>query len=77
MASPETAARRVRDGDEEVECEAVLFAWYDAYKNKTGEEFPQDGTSSSDVTTAGIKGVPWKEEDLERLYPKLCKRFFD
>jgi hypothetical protein len=78
MADPETAARRVRD--EEIECEAILGPWYDAYINKTGEE-PPDNETLPDVSTSGeLKGEPWKEpefsDDLERLYPKLCKRFW-
>lgn len=79
MADPQAAARRVRD--EEVECEAILYAATYAYENKTGQELPKDeppppshepGTTFKDRP----EGEPWNEEDLERLYPRLCKRFF-
>lgn len=75
MANPKAAARRVRD--EEVECQDILHAGYVAYNNKTGQEFPELDPSSPVQILAEPKGEQWKEEDLERLYPKLCARFFD
>ena len=69
LVEPETAAKRVRD--EDVECEPLLYASLQAYENKTGHEMPKINISHSDEP----KGEQWQEEDLERLYPKLCKRF--
>lgn len=72
LAEPEKVAKRVKAGHEEVECEPIMQAAYDAYQNVTGQEIPA-------VTIAHPKepiGEKWTEDDLERLYPKLCKRFW-
>lgn len=69
LADPEKAASRVKD--EEAECESILYAALQAYENKTGQEMPEINISHPKEPT----GAKWKEEDLERLYPKLCKRF--
>jgi hypothetical protein len=75
ILNPETAADFVIDEQvvEGIECEDILYAARDAYKNKTGAEMP-------DYDSGEVKGEPdgepWQEDDLERLYPKLCRRFF-
>jgi hypothetical protein len=71
LQNAEHAAKRVSDGDE-AECEAILNVAHDAYRDKTGTEMP-------DLKTTGLKkpkGKSWQEDDLEKLYPKLWKRFF-
>lgn len=75
MANPEAASQRVRE--EEVKCQDILHVGYVAYNNKTGQEFPERDPSSPVEILGEPTGEPWKEEDLEQLYPKLCKRFFD
>lgn len=67
----EHAAKRVKDGDE-AECEAILYVGQYAYKEKTGTEMPDLKITSPKKP----KGKSWKEDDLEKLYPKLWKRFF-
>lgn len=69
LRNPEYAARRVRDG--EAECEAVLYVAAEAYEAKTGQALPHTDMDQPDEPA----GVPWREEELERLYPKLWKRF--
>jgi hypothetical protein len=67
---PEHAAKNVKD--EEVECEAILYAASDAYLAKTGNELPPSNVEQPEEPI----GQKWAEEDLEKLYPKLCKRFW-
>jgi hypothetical protein len=71
LQNAEQAAKKVRDG-EEVECESILYAARYAYEGKTGTEMPL----SKIKPLAKPKGKSWKEDDLIKLFPKLCKRFF-
>ena len=71
IKNPEHAAKKVKDG-EEVECESILYAAQSAYEQKTGEEIPP----STRKYPSKPKGKKWNENDLQKLYPKLCKRFF-
>ena len=48
----------------------VLEGW----ASKTGEEFPYESVVSPSPSEPA--GEPWDEDDLERLYPELCERFF-
>lgn len=77
LAKPETAADGVREdgNDEEVECEAILYVAWQAYQNQTGEEIPQD-EAPDESSEEGDWGEAWQEEDLEKMYPELCKRFW-
>src|SRR5688572_8132838 len=68
LADPTKAARRAGN-DEEVECEAIFDAALDAYQAKTGEEMPRFQVTYPQEPV----GEPWTEDDLPRLYPKLCK----
>lgn len=71
LHNPEHAARRAREG--EVECEAILYAAAEAYEAKTGQTLPDAHVDQPDEPA----GTPWQEDELERLYPKLWKRFID
>ena len=70
LKNPEHAGKRVKVGDE-VECEDFLYVALKAYETKTGQELPARKTKHLKTP----KGKRWKEDDLEKLYPKLCKRF--
>ncbi len=76
LHDPAKVAERVEDGTEEVELEQLLYAASDAYKEKTGEEIPQGILAPDVCVTKEPQGEPWTEDDLERLYPALCARFF-
>jgi len=69
LSNPEHAARRGREG--EAECEAMLYVAAEAYEAKTGQVLPDTDVDQPDEPA----GVPWQEEELEHLYPKLSKRF--
>ena len=70
LENPEYAATKVKN--EEVECEAIYYVAQDVYEEKTGEELPPSRLKyPSDAI-----GIRWKEDDLEKMYPKLYKRFF-
>lgn len=53
------------------ECEALLYPSMEVYQKKTGN-LPPYGLVSYPTEPAG---VPWREEDLPKLYPELHKRF--
>lgn len=69
LQEPARAARRVRD--ENAECEDILYAAPEAYENKTGTEMPMPPIELPPEPS----GERWHEDDLERLYPRLWKRF--
>jgi hypothetical protein len=70
LQNAEHAAKRVQEGDE-AECEAILYVAQEAYNDKTGTEMP----ALKIATPKKPKGKGWKDDDLEKLYPKLWKRF--
>jgi hypothetical protein len=69
LKSPESAAKRVK-GDE-VECEDILYVAYEAYQRKTGQELP---SIELQYPSEPI-GTKWNEDELDKLYPKLWKKF--
>ena len=73
LLNPERAADHADPGSDEHECEDILYVSGRIYEELTGEELPDTGV---DFPADGPLGEEWKEEDLERLYPKLCERFF-
>ena len=71
LEQPDKAAERIKEDDEWVECEDILFAAGEAYEKKTGQPLPSIVTEPLHAPV----GVRWNEEDLDRLYPDLCARF--
>ncbi len=53
------------------ECEALLYPSLETYQRMTGS-LPPTGLVSHPPEPAG---VPWREEDLPKLYPELYRRF--
>lgn len=70
LLNPEHVSKKVKLGDEP-ECEDLLYVAVKAYESKTNQEMPPRKTKH----LLKPKGKRWKEEDLEKLYPKLCQRF--
>jgi hypothetical protein len=58
-------------GSPAFECEALLYPSMEVYQRKTGQ-LPPMGLVTYPTEPAG---VPWREEDLPKLYPELYKRF--
>jgi hypothetical protein len=72
MINPEFAAKRVTPGEEEeIECESMLYVADAAYEEVVGKPIPSKARSSKARPT----GRTWEEDDLERLHPKLWKKF--
>lgn len=71
LENPEYTAKKVKDGDG-IECEEILYVAYEAYKKRTGDEMPPAKLKYPSKP----KGKRWEEDDLEKMYPKLYKRFF-
>jgi hypothetical protein len=71
LENPENASKRIKD--EEVECEDILYVPHSVYEAKMNKEMPELKIKYLKKP----KGKKWKsEEELETLYPKLCKRFY-
>jgi len=68
LRDPETLAEIPIAGD--VQCEDALYVASKAYEESTGRTLPPQHPQPSEPT-----GVPWKESDLEALFPRLWKRF--
>jgi hypothetical protein len=70
MANPESIADWA-EGD--ADYEDMLYVAIDAYKQKTGKEFPYDSVTSKRPTDP--VGEEWEVEQLETMYPGLWKKF--
>jgi hypothetical protein len=70
LNDPEHAADRISPGDE-AECESILYVASEAYAKRTGEVMP----AQEFVTPTAPTGQEWGEDEVERLYPKLAKKF--
>ena len=59
------------------EGEDFMYIANDAYENLTGKKFPYDQLKSEGAADhGGPVGEAWEEDDLPRLYPELCKKYF-
>ncbi|MBI4268356.1 DUF4240 domain-containing protein [Candidatus Uhrbacteria bacterium] len=59
--------------DNEYECEMLWYTGRNSYEKKTRRDYPEiSGRAHPDEP----KGEQWKEEDLEKLYPALTKKFY-
>lgn len=59
--------------DEEGYYEDMLYVAVEAYKMKTGNEFPYDSVTSK--FPADPIGTAWEEDELETMYPELWAKF--
>lgn len=77
LAEPDELASLIDESDEEVDCQAEGWqsVGIDAWCRKTGLEYSAFPSSPSGARSDGPVGDEWSEEDLDRLYPKLAKRF--
>lgn len=74
LQDPEKAADGVEQGDQ-VENEAMLSVAENAYlavAKAGGEDFMEKVAPAADVE---VQGAEWKEEDLPKMFPRLCERF--
>ncbi|BCM92212.1 hypothetical protein IAD21_04091 [Abditibacteriota bacterium] len=71
LQNPERAADAARC--EEAECEAIRYATREPYEAKTGIDICEVA-DAPDYAEEPV-GQPWSEEDLEVLFPRLCKKF--
>lgn len=71
MSDPQVVGKWA--ADDQAECEDMLYVADDAFKAVTGAEILAD--PSRPPAPKDPVGQRWKEEDLERLYPKLWAKF--
>ncbi len=77
LRTPERAAEGIPEGAEGLylECERILGAANQAYRKKTGESIYARPKADRTPVSREPQGEPWDEDDLERLYPELARRF--
>lgn len=77
VAAPDGLASLIEEGDEDVDCQAEGWqsVGVNAWCRKTGLEYSAFPSHPSGIQADGPAGDEWSEEDLDRLYPKLAKRF--
>jgi hypothetical protein len=71
LLDPDSLADVIEE-DVDADFEEMLYPAVEAYEAKTGEELDDPNPARSGYTS-DPRGVPWKEEDLPRLYPRLTK----
>ncbi len=59
---------------DEADYEDMLYVAVEAYKAKTGEDFPYDQVTTN--RSSDPAGEPWEDDELETMYPKLYEKFF-
>jgi hypothetical protein len=74
VANPDSLAKVVGP-DEDTQVEGFAYAAQWMWTKKTGKEFADFPPSPLASGKAGISGVEWQEDDLDRLFPKLAKKF--
>lgn len=74
LADPESLARVMKDHDDNGQIEGFQYLATQAWEAKTGRdgsEFPDSGVQHPEKPT----GKEWKEDEVDRLFPKLAKKF--
>lgn len=73
LTDPQSILNYLDDEDDEAEidCEVLIYACTDAYKDLTDEEMPMSGIN----TPTEPIGEPWEEEDLVSRFPKVAERY--
>lgn len=74
LADPESLARVMKDHDDNGQIEGFHYLASQAWEARTGRdasEFPDNGIRTPENPT----GKEWKEDEVDRLFPKLAKKF--
>lgn len=69
LANPESVSDLV-EKEIDPQAEELLYAAQQAYQDVKSADLPQ-----SAYPGAKLQGKEWKEEELPKLYPKLCKKY--
>ena len=76
LAEPQSILSFLEGDEEEVECEALMYASSRAYESLVGEAMsPLKKEYSGAAHPAEPAGEPWEEEDLESRFPKVAERY--
>jgi hypothetical protein len=71
LADPNNAGKKV-NSCEMAECEEILYLAEEAYEKSTGMT---DFENRRAVITREVHGTPWIEDQVNKLFPKLAKKF--
>lgn len=71
LSNPETIADWLPS---DFEGEDFMYLANDACTSLTGNEFPYDQLVVGEASEP--EGEEWNEDDLPKLYPDLCKKYF-
>jgi hypothetical protein len=74
LADPETLVKVVKEEDDDCQIEGFQYVASQAWEQKTGKA-SADFPSQEAGLPAEPWGTPWEEEDLEKRFPKLSKKF--
>lgn len=77
QTNPDKLVSLIQESDEDLGCqvEGWQSVGVDAWCRKTGLEYSAFPSSPHCVQSDGPAGDEWSEEDLDRLYPQLARRF--
>lgn len=67
LSDPDSLGQYAGD-DGEAECEDIGYAMTEAYEEKSGGPLTPKGPHATEPA-----GEPWREEDLDRLFPRLTR----
>ena len=74
VQDPDSLAKVVK-ADEECQVEGFSKAAQWIWCEKTGRDYAAFPPSPLARPAGGTQGEPWEEEDLDRLFPKLARKF--
>lgn len=71
LADPNHAGSKVEPGDF-VECEEIMYVPIEAYESVTGKD---DWDARQIPVACELQGEQWEEDQVDKLFPKLAKKF--
>jgi Protein of unknown function (DUF4240) len=71
LADPERILEFLTGEEEELECEALLYASANTYEDVLGEAMPV----TAPIAPGQPAGEPWQEAELRDRFPKIAKRY--
>jgi Protein of unknown function (DUF4240) len=71
LADPQRILEFLTGNEEELECEALLYASRNTYEDVTGEAMPP----AAAIEPSQPAGAPWQEAELRDRFPKIAERY--
>ncbi len=79
LRDPDSLSEIIEPDFADAECEALLYVGGRVYKNKTGQEMPEEAISAEKMAAAqlepaGPRGTRWEEDELDALFPRIAAK---